>query len=85
MKQQEELKDKVYFKVLYNKEGEIIGVEPPEGREVVILNECDLYKNPLKEVNEIKTNVIISKPGNTPCCIKAGRWLWCWCLEMVGG
>ncbi len=72
--------NKAYFKVLYDKEGEVIGVEPPKGKEVRILNECDLYREPLKDINGIKATLIISRPGNTPCCVKAGRWLWCWCL-----
>ncbi len=68
----------VYFKVLYNKAGEVIGVEPPKGREVRVISDCDLYRSPM-EINGISTTLILSKPGNSPCCVKMGRWMWCWC------
>jgi hypothetical protein len=65
-----------YFAVYYDKKGDVIGVERPDGKPV---DRIPLEKKPLENVNGLTCTVVIHKPGNTPCCIVHGGWEWCWC------
>ena len=68
-----------YFAVYYDKNGDVIDVEPPEGRDVNKLDEDEVFEKGLDNVNGLSVTLVVSKLGNTPCCIKCGRTYYCWC------
>ena len=59
--------------------GDVIGVEPPKGKEVQKLDECELFEKGLDNINKLSATLVVSKRGNSPCCIKCGRTYYCWC------
>ena len=68
-----------YFTVYYDNNGDVIGVEPPKGKEVQKLDECELFEKGLDNINKLSATLVVSKRGNSPCCIKCGRTYYCWC------
>ena len=78
-KMNEKKPEDAYFVVYYDKKGDILKVEPPEGKIVQEFNEDDIFKNGMNGINKLDTNLVLSKKGNTPCCIKCGRTYYCWC------
>ena len=69
---------KVYFTVMFDKNVDVIDVQPPEGKKL-IHDKGSLEKHPIDNVNEIKCVKVIGKANSSPCCIVFGDWVWCWC------
>ena len=72
--------NKTYFTIYYDKKGDIIEVEPPEGKTVQEFHEDKIFESGINGVNKLDTTLVLSKKGNTPCCVKCGRTYYCWCV-----
>lgn len=68
--------DNTYFTAHFNQKGELIGAEHIDGRRVDQRNINDVEFDNVSDIRELS---IIMIPGNSPCCIKQGPNLWCWC------
>lgn len=66
-----------FFKILIDRNGKVVGVEPPEGAKVE--DPVDIGSHIPEGVTKIKIIQVLSKPGHSPCCIKSGGIIWCWC------
>ena len=65
-----------YFTAYFNIKGELIGAEPASGKETRTHHINDLSFDNIDDIREL---TIILKPGHSPCCIKQGPKVICWC------
>jgi len=65
-----------YFTAYFNMKGELIGAEPASGKKTTKHNIADVS---FADVEDIRELTIILKPGFSPCCIKQGPYVYCWC------
>lgn len=64
-----------YFTAYFNVKGELIGAEPASGAEVTKLS-IDEWADSINDIREVS---VIMKPRKSPCCIKQGPHVYCWC------
>jgi len=65
-----------YFTAYFNIKGELIGAEPASGKSTKAYHITDLSFDSIDDIRELS---IILKPGHSPCCIKQGPHVICWC------
>jgi hypothetical protein len=65
-----------YVAIYLDKEGNVIGVEPPKDHKLIINNE-PLSNHPMTVHGTKDIHVFLKNPS--PCCIHSGCHLWCWC------
>lgn len=72
--------NEAYFKVVYNKNGEVLDVEPLQGGQVVY-KKIPMKDNPISDISSVvDTHIIISKARETCQWVHQGCQLWyiCW-------
>ncbi len=68
--------DETYFAIYFNKKGDPIKVEGPDGKEV---EGIPLADTPVNNINRIDSVLIGHKPGHSPCCAIILGKEYCWC------
>jgi hypothetical protein len=74
---------KFYFKIVFDQDGNVLGVEPPQGT-ILTCNgidkestEAEKEIRPLTQKISISEDIeILKKPGDP--CVRVGNKLWCW-------
>lgn len=68
--------DEMHFAIYFNKKGEPIKVEGPDGKEVegTLLENC-----PVSDINKLESVLIGHKKGHSPCCVILLGKKYCWC------
>jgi hypothetical protein len=66
----------IYFTAHFNRSGELIGAAPSSGAKVT---EYPITQWAAENIDDIREVSIIMKPGHSPCCIKQGPYVYCWC------
>ena len=64
-----------YFSVHFDKKGEVIQVEGPDG----VVDAESMDESPINSVNKLDAVLVGHKPGHSPCCVICGNHLYCWC------
>ncbi len=67
-----------HFEVIFDQDGQVIDVVPPEGKKLQKRKIHELKQEPLL-VDHMSVMVVLSKPHHSPCCIIIGDTIWCWC------
>lgn len=67
----------IHFAVIYDENGFPIAVLNNRGDEVKMEDITGGVDFGL--INGITSTTIISKPGQSPCCVTHGGYRWCWC------
>ncbi|NNG02077.1 MAG: hypothetical protein HKM93_22015 [Desulfobacteraceae bacterium] len=71
----DDIHKKAYFAVYYDKNGDAVHVEGPNGEVEGVF----MADSPVNNLKRIDVTLVGHKPGHSPCCVIINNKEYCWC------
>lgn len=71
---------KYYLSIHFDKNGKLVGVDPPEGKKIKKerVSKDGEFETPINGVNQLQTVTIVGNAKGSPCCIVVDSIKICW-------